>query len=562
MLIGRSACGSRGVRPQREVCRLLSSSSSRHSLSALPPLPKAPQLERLIPRRLLRITNNESSPGFPHRLSLQNPTLTDKFVEAIKWRDNEVLIECFSGPGFLTRSLITGGQQEVSSDPSDRPIDEETPIVGRAPTLVVVSEPSHELLCIGFGMSPESSPAFIAEESKPTDSTAASISTVPRNLRKRRDNVKKRFGTFKDLFRGDGVAPPVITVQSPLDGLLLSPSNPFSWGTLPGILSNPIVSERMTPCDPTISGIDAYKRSWTDEPPHITIAGTFPDARLGEQLFSQWVSSATKSSTDSKTYFIWAWGRVRMAFLLGLGLYDVSRGFHQVSTNSQRVMARPGELIHCKLTVMVNALFHLRPLPPYHHITNIDKQSSLNAPAAISATQKLFSGRSLLSPDERAALDTTFEPQELHHHEPTVTYARDYYPPIKGFDPESQLPRPRLLGVEMTPRLDSPITTETRDSWEYVLRHCFMTEATRWEARVETLGFGGDKLIPKMMQETDVEGQPPYKGRPLKPGVPVRDLEMWDWMRIVDVFHRWPFKPEVSRAGPGRGTILMSRLFS
>ena len=39
-------------------------------------------------------------------------------------------------------------------------------------------------------------------------------------------------------------------------------------------------------------------------------------------------------------------------------------------------MAKPGEAANCRLSILTSALFHRSPLPPYHHVANVDNLSA------------------------------------------------------------------------------------------------------------------------------------------------------------------------------------------
>lgn len=193
-------------------------------------------------------------------------------------------------------------------------------------------------------------------------------------------------------------------------------------------------------------------------------------------------------------------------------------------------MAGPGEVIHCKLSVMTQALFRVSPLPPYHHVFNVDKSSHRIEDTPIKAPQSTKS-KTIIAPPPQA-------------HPPTQTYPDDFYPITVGLmrHTDIPLPRPQMLGVLLEPRVDSPINLKNKDEWDYVLRKCFVTEAQGIQAALKNLAFGGEGLIDKI--ESEEEGR--FKGRRVRRDKIVRDLTVEDWTRIVDVFGKWAFKPDVS----------------
>lgn len=129
----------------------------------------------------------------------------------------------------------------------------------------------------------------------------------------------------------------------------------------------------------------------------------------------------------------------------------------------------------------------------------------------------------------------------------TMTYLSDYYPIHKTIvkDPSDPLPRPALLGVMLVPRLDSVIKHSQKDEWDFVLRKCFVREAQPIREAMKVLAFGGEGLLPRIEAEGEIGGKI-YAGRPVDGGRLVRDMEIEEWQRVVDVFARWAFKPEVS----------------
>lgn len=206
-------------------------------------------------------------------------------------------------------------------------------------------------------------------------------------------------------------------------------------------------------------------------------------------------------------------------------------------------MASPGETIHCKLSVMASALFHLRPLPPYHHVPDVDKQG------ARTETDFEFAVEASKKKSKRASIPAP--PPVL---EVTKTTAADFWPHTGRLtgransfkvDSATVLARPPLLGIEMVPREKPLIRIEQREEWEFVLRHCFVREARPIEEAFLTVAFGAENLLPKFWESEKTSS---YAGLPVEQGTKVRDVTVEQWARIVDVFARWPFKPDVSPA--------------
>lgn len=200
-------------------------------------------------------------------------------------------------------------------------------------------------------------------------------------------------------------------------------------------------------------------------------------------------------------------------------------------------MAGPGEIIHCKLSVMTQALFKVSPLPPYHHVFNVDKSSHRIEDTPIKPPQASSSPN---NPKPK----TQPTPPPTQAHPPTITYPNDFYPITVGLMKhlDIPLPRPQMLGVLLEPRLDSPINMKNKDEWDYVLRKCFVTEAQSIAVALKNLAFGAEGLIDKI--ESEDGGR--FGGKRVKRDKIVRDMTVDDWARVVDVFGKWAFKPDVS----------------
>lgn len=198
-------------------------------------------------------------------------------------------------------------------------------------------------------------------------------------------------------------------------------------------------------------------------------------------------------------------------------------------------MARPGETIASKLSIMVKGLFDVEPLPPYHHVPNVDKGSKNTEAQEFRATQQ--------SP---AALEVQKSYKDVVHPR-TLTLPTDYYPVPYGSkaknNAEGYLTRPLFLGILLKPKKHSLIKYEQQDDWDYVLRHLFVLPAQPLTTALTSLGFNAAWL------KKDIEAKGTvFAGRPVDCSQLVRDLDIEDFARIVDVFANWPFKPEVSLA--------------
>ncbi|GMK56804.1 hypothetical protein CspeluHIS016_0306440 [Cutaneotrichosporon spelunceum] len=507
----------------------------------LPPLPLPSQWSNYVPRIGKNTAEGSGSRELGRRTVLANKKLTDQFVRALGIRKDEVVIEAYPALGQLTRSLLSGGADTTT--PADwNKVTQEQDVVGpRAgqvkrrnvgafdypewdvntapvntlpndvresdvvvPKTVVAVEPHVTLFSRGLGFDPDLAPASFWDY----------------NNAKSEDELKRM-----NEMRGTTPVYPSILEKN----LLMCPSTVFDWTTIPRIFDNPLVWKDFPVFDASKTGVAATMRPWEAETPPITVVSTMPETVMGDQLIAQWVSSAI-GDPGMERGWLWAFGRVRLAMLVPSGQYD-------------RLMASPGETIHCKLSVMANALFRLRPLPPYHHVPDVDKQSNRTDPsyAGALAAAKVRKTRSKKQP--------TPAPPPID--EVTATVAGDFWPQhprhvglkhTAKVNPAKALVRPPLLGIEMVPRADSPIKLSQREEWEFVLRHCFVQEASALAEVIPKLGFGAENLIPKMRESEETSR---YAGAEVNPETPVRSLTIEQWQRVVDVFAKWPFKPEL-----------------
>jgi hypothetical protein len=240
---------------------------------------------------------DRSNREFNGRVLLVNPKIANDFVKALKLRKDEIVIEAFPGPGVLTRALIDGG-----IDPEE---DETTT---NKPAVVVASEPSPQLLYEGLGMSVNDQPGDMP--------ASFEIDDLP--------NHEARVYTSQHVPR-----------------LLLSPSTPYRWPTFPQILGHPLLKPFMpihnngnTNEDEKLSNMrkDKGHRPWDSPKPAITIVAQIPQSVAGDQMVSQWIGSAVGNGPFERTW-VWRWGRMRLALLVGKNQYDVGHYLSAFTTD-------------------------------------------------------------------------------------------------------------------------------------------------------------------------------------------------------------------------------------
>ncbi|WVQ98692.1 hypothetical protein IAU59_005823 [Kwoniella sp. CBS 9459] len=597
----------------------------------LPPLPPSSTWSKHFPSRYLPMSPDRimirKAPG---RILLSNPALCDHFVRSLKLREGEVVIESYAGVGGLTRSLISGGDSvgqakrwdglkpdadaapvtndlgtgtgtgtgtgatkpkgKKKKDPKEFPIwsedlpaplpEEEMPKEDETlvkPRLVVASEGSSELLVRAFDY-PSSSIHTIShavasgsegssnsDGSPPATSSPSSSSPLP--------GTPAQHG------------PPLVRSKYE-PNLLLSHSTSYVWPTLPMLLESPLVSEHLPVYDASATpGPDTTKRPWDAPEPPITLVAQLPDSSIGEQLAAQWVGSAVGDPGQQRTW-IWEWGRLRMALLCGKSLYD-------------RILAKPGDIINCKLSILAQALFDIVPLPPYHHVQNVDKQSKFTVDRPVKYTSlapksnakpigmPTPSPSSFTAPHLRPISSSVTEHPPvsapgsdpvLYHpmldefkelmakekkgitedetlllgQQKTITYPGDFYPPsttatkAKG----KPLDRPPLLGLMLIPKIESPILAAQKDTWDYVMRRLFVRDTMTLKDSIPNLAFGAEILL-KRINEDGLQVDPKtgemrekWRGVPVHELRVIRELHVEEWLRIVDVFDKWAFKPD------------------
>ncbi|OCF45485.1 hypothetical protein I317_00732 [Kwoniella heveanensis CBS 569] len=554
----------------------------------LPPLPPSSAWSKHFPSRYLPVSPDRimirKAPG---RILLSNPVLCDNYVKSLKLREGEVVIESYAGVGALTRSLISGGDSvgeakrwdgskldvpaegEVTTsqgsgksvikkkkkrDPKEFPIWLEAlpPPLPEAerpkeddklvkPRLVVASEGSSELLLRAFDY-PSShmhtnSHAVTSSSNPELESGAGSSST---------EGISNG-STITDTPGRSG--PPI--VQSPYEpNLLLSHSTSYVWSTLPLLLENPLVSEHLPVYDASAApGPETTKRPWKAPEPPITLVAQLPDSSIGEQLAAQWVGSAVGDPDQQRTW-IWEWGRLRLALLCGKSLYD-------------RILAKPGDIINCKLSILAQALFDIVPLPPYHHVQNVDKQSkfTVDRPVKYTSLAPKSNAKPIGMPTSTpsdfvtSSLSATSEGlvgERLVGQQKTITYPGDFWPPPTTSTKAKAKPleRPPLLGLMLIPKIETPILAAQKDTWDYVMRRLFVRDTMTLKDSIPNLAFGAEILLKRIQEdgmqidEKTGENKVKWRGVPVDESRVIRELHVEEWLRIVDVFDKWAFKPD------------------
>lgn len=191
------------------------------------------------------------------------------------------------------------------------------------PRLVVGIEPSAALLNSGFN-TPAEKGSYANAAAGPSGAGSA-LQARGLTSAQMKALVAAERGTQASASSAEPVEQPTLPVTpSPYDPrLLMSHSTAYRWPVLPRLLSHPLITPHLPVYDETKTTIEERtRRPWAADPPPITLVAHIPDAVNGEQMTSQWVGSAVGNADERN--WIWQWGRIRMALIIGKGLYDVS----------------------------------------------------------------------------------------------------------------------------------------------------------------------------------------------------------------------------------------------
>ena len=250
---------------------------------------------------------DKTNRNFEGRVLIANRKIADDFVKALKIRKGEVVIEAFPGPGLLTRSLLNGGASEDGQNEERKNTEK--------PAMVVTCEPSPSLLVQGLGMGDGDLPGEIPARFESED-----------------------YAIYQSRIYQSEHEP----------RLLLSPSTPYRWPTLSQLIANPLVNQHIPKYESQkeeekLSQEDEQvgKRPWNAIEPPITIVAQMPQSVAGDQMVAQWIGSCAGTGNKDRTW-IWQWGRIRLALLVGKNQYDVSTFSHRSVQRAKLMVAING----------------------------------------------------------------------------------------------------------------------------------------------------------------------------------------------------------------------------
>ncbi|WWC90073.1 uncharacterized protein L201_005006 [Kwoniella dendrophila CBS 6074] len=533
-------------------------------INRIPPLPPAKTWSKHFPSKYLPNSpdRNMIRKSIGRKL-LANQSMCDEFVKSLKIRKDEIIIEGYSGVGNLTRSLLSGGNSlngasklwNPSLSPKTDQQQEEDQILSSSSDTIPAKKTKKKSTKkdVTYPSWLEDLPTYnqhIPEQEQsdikiPNDnnlnnkpklvvSTEGSLEILTRSMNYSTKNNSIPLSLTGREISSDPYTRPVPIIKSSLhENLYLSHSTVYVWPTLPKILENPLIQKHLPIIQPDLppGSIESTKRNWDDKEPPITVVCQLPDSSIGEQLAAQWIGSAV-GDPDQKRTWIWEWGRIRLALLCGKSLYD-------------RILAPPASIIHCKLSILTQALFDIVPLPPYHHVANIDKQSKFTHDRPIKPLSEIppssIQPNGIPNPSESSC--PSLKEFKLNEHDwskRTTSYPLDFYPPSTSAQRliGKPLDRPELLGLLLIPKVQSPILSSQKDVWDFVMRRLFVRDTLSLKQALPNLSFGADTLIKQIEEQND------FRGIPVNPERIIRDLNVHEWLRIVDVFDQWAFKPD------------------
>lgn len=293
----------------------------------LPPLPPKRWMKKFFPAlvasRMLALSHFRAK----GRLNIIDRELCNRAVRAIKLRPNEIVIDCFSGPGQMTRALLSGGKTDVEEEAAiKRSWLEATEKASVKPGTTKQNQPAELATFPSWARTfdPEGGydQDFQTREPEVVEGEVVKpklvVACEPANgLLQRAHNVSLSWLEHAKWWLKNNMVPhnaydklPDIVAKSEYeDNLLLSVGNPYDWTILPLILSHPLVG--------------AQRRAFDAEAPAITIVAEIPQSDTGEQMIQQWVASAASARTGEASW-IWEFGRVRMVWFIENRIYDVS----------------------------------------------------------------------------------------------------------------------------------------------------------------------------------------------------------------------------------------------
>lgn len=220
-----------------------------------------------------------------------------------------------------TKEIPVGSSSSPTDGPSASGADAEPS--GSEPRLVVGIEPSAALLNSGFN-TPAEKGTYANAAAGPSGAGSAIQARGLTSAQMKAHVAAEREAQASASSSEPAEQHTLPVTPSPYDPrLLMSHSTAYRWPVLPRILSHPLITPHLPVYDDTkTTAEERTRRPWTADPPPITLVAHIPDAVNGEQMTSQWVGSAVGSANERN--WIWQWGRIRMALILGKGLYDVS----------------------------------------------------------------------------------------------------------------------------------------------------------------------------------------------------------------------------------------------
>ncbi|CCO35970.1 hypothetical protein BN14_10092 [Rhizoctonia solani AG-1 IB] len=265
--------------------------------------------------------------------------------------------------------------------------------------------------------------------------------------------------------------------------------------------------------------------------PHSSLSfiGHLPLGPVGEQLIAQLFRAIPERS------WLFKYGRMRMSWLLAQRMLE-------------RISSPPLKSARCKLTVVAEATSIIKPATDPELLVDYDKHFWPKAEAAVGGKKKTPLPRRIGQPFVAINVDPQAEGSILSREEARQLQAQQA---VKGAtdgaqgltsDASTSVPsskkivtKPQAVKVGET----QPDARVTLDKWDYVLRQLFILKSTPLEKAIQNLGPGAAILLSKLT------GPDIPDSRKVNIKQPVNALSLYDFARVVEEFHKWPFAPNV-----------------
>ncbi|CAE6418200.1 unnamed protein product [Rhizoctonia solani] len=265
--------------------------------------------------------------------------------------------------------------------------------------------------------------------------------------------------------------------------------------------------------------------------PHSTLSfiGHLPLGPVGEQLIAQLLRAIPERS------WLFKYGRMRMSWLLAQRMLG-------------RITCPPLRAARCKLTLVAEATASLTPAVPEEALADYDKCFWPKSELLVGGKKKTPLPRRIGQPFVAVNIDPQAEGSILSRDEANQLQAQQAVAGatdgaqglISDATPSDPFTDTRASKARaVTPEEVQPGVRVTLDKWDYVLRQLFILKSTPLEKAIQNLGPGASILLSKLT------GPDVPESRKVDIKAPINALCLYDFARIVEEFHKWPFAPNI-----------------